>query len=663
MMTIILVVLVVVVSNRNFSRFADEVFNEKIQEVAHNVRFEISMQQTIAYDEVYGIAGRYDVITAIKEGNREKIRAIASSAEANRKCTYFSILDAEGKIIFRTDFPEQSGASLLHVHSVNEALTKKKCGVYFESTKEVPLAIRAAAPIFDETGTIIGAVTGGFRLDTDDWVDHVLEDYKAHCTVFLGDKRMATTIRREGSNERAVGTTLNNPAIYDEVIVKKQSYVGEATVVNVPMRVVYSPIVNEGDREALGILFVGMSRDRETMAVRNNIISNFTIMIAGLLIFVLILVGIIRAIVLPIRKMTQAAIGLADGNLDVDTQVQSKDETSILAKAFQKLSESLKTKTEVALAIAQGDMTVWVPLRSEQDGLGMALIRMRYSLYDSIKGLTGLAKAINEEAESLTQVNESLVNNATRSADQLKEIAGAIRILHTQTEQNAESSKNAGNLTQSAMNGSNDGREKMGRMVQAMESITKSSSEIKNIIRVIDDIAFQTNLLALNAAVEAARAGQHGKGFAVVAEEVRNLASRSAKAARETANLIEESIRQVELGSGVARETSDSLNVITDQVEQINKIVSTISVESVQQAKQLGEMTNTVSQVSSTADSNMQSVSDVSSVITSVKETAKELEGIIDHFKAHGDGKVMLTGIKYEGYIPPHGTFTHRNVQ
>jgi len=372
------------------------------------------------------------------------------------------------------------------------------------------------------------------------------------------------------------------------------------------------------------------------------------------------LVMVIRAIVLPIRKMTKAAIGLADGNLEVDTHVSSKDETSVLANAFQALSGSLKSKTDIARAIAQGDMTVWVPLRSEHDSLGMSLIQMRYGLYDSVKGLTGLAKSINEEAESLTQVNESLVRNATSSAEQLKEIAGSIRTLHTQTEQNAESSKNAGNLTQSAMGGSNDGREKMGRMVQAMASITKSSSEIKNIIRVIDDIAFQTNLLALNAAVEAARAGQHGKGFAVVAEEVRNLASRSAKAAKETADLIEESIRHVELGSGVAHETSDSLNTITDQVEQINKIVSSISVESVQQAKQLGDMTNTVSQVSSTADSNMQGVSDVSNVISSVKETTKELEGIINHFKAHENGKVMIEGVKYEGYIPPHGTFARQ---
>ena len=375
------------------------------------------------------------------------------------------------------------------------------------------------------------------------------------------------------------------------------------------------------------------------------------------MLFVIILFGIIRAIVNPIRKITKAAAELAEGNLEVDVNVHTKDETAILATAFKNLADSLNAKTDVALSIANGDLTVWVPLRSDNDKLGKCLVKMRYSLYDSLKGLKGLASSIGEETTNLAQVNQTLLDNSSHSAEQLKEIAGSISSFHTQTEQNADSARNAEHLTKSAMDGSNDGREKMGRMVHAMDAITKSAGEIKNIIRVIDDIAFQTNLLALNAAVEAARAGQHGKGFAVVAEEVRNLASRSAKAASETAGLIEESIRQVELGSNVAHETSDSLNVITDQVEQINKIVSSISEESDQQAKHLGEMTNTVSQVSSGADATMQSVSNVSNVIASVNNTVGELEEIVKHFKSNLGGMVMMEGMKYEGFIPGRGAF------
>jgi len=358
-----------------------------------------------------------------------------------------------------------------------------------------------------------------------------------------------------------------------------------------------------------------------------------------------------------VQALTTAASELAEGNLNVDVQVRTKDETAILATAFNTLAHSLRGKTEVALAIARGDLTVWVPLRSDHDRLGKCLVRMRYSLYDSIKGLKGLAESIGDQAASLTQVNQTLVDNATSSAEKLKEVAGSIRSSHTQTGKNADSARDAEKLTKSAMDGSNDGREKMGRMVQAMETITKGSDEIKKIIRVIDDIAFQTNLLALNAAVEAARAGQHGKGFAVVAEEVRNLASRSAKAASETAALIEESIRQVGLGSNVANETAESLNVITDQVEQISKIVATISEESDQQVKHLGEMTNTVSQVSAGADDTMQRASNVSEVIDSITKTSGGLNEIVQQFKSNPGGVVMLPGQTYPGFVPGHGAF------
>jgi len=397
--------------------------------------------------------------------------------------------------------------------------------------------------------------------------------------------------------------------------------------------------------------------ERVAGLVRNQSIAIWSALGLGAIVLLLYSWFTASGIVTPLRKITKAATELADGNLEIDVAVKTKDETAMLAAEFLELAHSLKGKTEVALAIARGDLTVWVPLSSDEDRLGKCLVRMRYSLYDSIKGLKGLAESISVEATSLAQVNQTLLDNSTHSSEQLKDISESIRSLHTQTEQNAGSARNAENLTKSAMDGSNDGREKMGRMVQAMETITKGSDEIKKIIRVIDDIAFQTNLLALNAAVEAARAGQHGKGFAVVAEEVRNLAARSAKAAKETADLIEESIRQVGLGSGVAHETSTSLNVITDQVEQINKIVSTISEESDHQAKHLGGMTDTVGQVSAGADATMHSISNVTEVIASINKTAGELEEIVIHFKANPGGQVMLAGHKYPGFVPGHGAF------
>jgi len=661
-MTTVLVVATVIVSTRTFTQFAQENFNEKIQTVANSINQEIEVMRVTASDQVSGLAQRADMVAATKESatpeGREKVVDIFSKFESGHRCDFFTLLDMEGKVVYRSANPKKSGDSLINeLRSAQETLKSKKPCVYFESTPGIPLAIRAASPVFDETGNMIGILTGGFRLDTINWVDEIQERYNVHCTTFLGDKRIATTIRKENSDDRAIGTELNNPKISDPVLVKRETAITETKVLGKPMKVFYSPIVNENDDKVMGMVFAGIPMERQLTMIRQNLWSNITITVVGLLIFGFILFGVAQAIVSPIRKMARAATELADGQLTVDLDIRSKDETAVLVTAFRNLADSLKAKTEVALAIAQGDLRVWVPLRSEHDALGMSLIRMRYGLYDSIKDLQGIATTVYEESASLSHVNESLVNNTTESVGQLKDISDSIRSLHSQTSQNAEHSRNAESLTKSAKDGSNEGREKMGRMVHAMQAITKSSDEIKKIIRVIDDIAFQTNLLALNAAVEAARAGTHGKGFAVVAEEVRNLASRSAQAARETAGLIEESIRQVGLGSSVAQETSDSLNGITDQVEQISKIVSSISAESDQQAKQLGEVTGVVGQVNATADANMQSVTEVTGVIESISKTAQGLDVITRHFKSNPEGKVMQPSGTNTGYIPLKGTF------
>ena len=656
-MTIVLSVAIVTVCTIGLSQFAEEMFTKEIDIFSRSLEQKIELQQILAADQVSGIATSVAMVSALREGSRERVRDIIVNFQSRNKCDFFIVMDVAGNVVFRTYPVESYGDSKKHVDSVHDALTQRMSDVYFDSTQGTTLSIRAVAPVLDENGAVIGAVAGGFRLDENEWVDRVQQIYGVECAVYIGETQIATTVRRQGTNERATGYRLENSDVRDRVFRQRQNYYGVIPVMGERMKALYRPIINEGNDEVIGMFFLGIPQYIQTDAVNAKARTSAIITFVGLLTFAAVLVWLVRAVVVPIRKMANAAEEMANGNLDVDLRVDTNDETAILATAFEHLTASLKAKTEVALAIAQGDLTVWVPLRSEHDVLGSSLIRMRYSLYDSIKGLSGLAKTVYEEAASLSQINQILVANSTQSSEQLKDVTESIRSIHTQTVQNAESAKEAGSLTKSAQDGSNDGREKMGRMVQAMEAITKSSGEIKNIIRVIDDIAFQTNLLALNAAVEAARAGQHGKGFAVVAEEVRNLASRSAKAASETAGLIEESIRHVGLGSNVASETSDSLNVITDQVEQINKIVSAISEESDRQTQRLGGITGTIGQVSATADANTQSVSKVSDVVSLIEQTARGLDAIIQHFKSNPDGKVMLDGKKYDGFVPTEGTF------
>ncbi len=639
------------VSTWIFRDYVQKDIFKDIQDISRNIKQEVKMLRFLAVDQVKGIAVQGDVVRAVQTRDRDEIAKIIGSFESLRKCEYFTIVDAEGKVVFRTSDPQKSGDIQRGMRSVDEVLATKKSCVYYESTPRVRLAIRAAAPILSEDGSILGVVSGGFRLDTESWVDYLKETYHAECTTFLGDERIATTVVQQ-DGRRAVGTKLVVPEILESVFSKREDVVREAPVVGTMMKVFYSPLYNDGDEKVMGILFAGIPMEQQAQIIRHNVLVNLSITVLALVIFIAILYVIVRAIVNPIRVMTVAAQDLAKGKLDVDLDVQSRDETGMLAEAFKNMADSLKKKTEVALSIAKGDLTTWVPMTSEFDELGMALIRMRYGLYDSIKDLSSLAESVYKEGENLSQTNAVLVANTTRSGDQLKEIVQAVGSLNEQTEQNTAKARDAESLTFKARDGSQNGREKMGRMIHAMDEITTGANEIKKIIRVIDDIAFQTNLLALNAAVEAARAGTHGKGFAVVAEEVRNLASRSAKAAKETGTLIEDSIRQVALGGEAANETSQSLNAITEQVDEISRIVSTISRESEKQRSNLGNVNAAIMRISEAAEENTRSVINASEAVVSISKTAQGLDVITRHFKSNPEGQVAPPAGRENAYVP-----------
>lgn len=654
-MTLLLLALTLYVSTVTFKKFVQETVDKEINVVARDINSEVDQLRWLALEQIKAISYRHDIIEAVKAKDSAEIYKIIDKYDTARKCEFFTILDVDGNVLARTSERDRTGDSQAHLPCVKIALEQKKAGVYFESTKRIPLSIRATSPILDPDGNLVGISCGGFRLDTEVWVKHIKDSFGVDSTTFVGKMRHITTLVHQSGEKKgqlAIGTELNDPVIIERIFDEKKDFHGESTVVGVQMKVYYRPVVAYNN-EVLGILFVGMPIEVQNGLVWGNLRTNLFIAIVGIIVFCVLLYWIVRRIVGPIHAMTNAAKELADGNFETNLDIRTGDEIEVLANAFHRVASSLKEKSEVALAISKGDLTTWVPLSSEHDALGTAFIEMRYALYDSIKDLSQLAQTVAVEGDNLTQTNERLVANTTESAAQLKEVADSIDSLNTQTKENATDARSAENLSTQAKDGAAKGREMMRRMVESMNGITKSSEEIKNIIKVIDDIAFQTNLLALNAAVEAARAGTHGKGFAVVAEEVRNLASRSAKAARETADLIEESIRQVDLGSKVADETAESLNAITDLVEQVNGITTKISGASDRQVEHLDKANRVISQVSETASQNTEAVTDSAQAVTQLSSTAQQLDVITKHFKSNEGGKVSPSKGTSPGYKPP----------
>jgi methyl-accepting chemotaxis protein len=233
----------------------------------------------------------------------------------------------------------------------------------------------------------------------------------------------------------------------------------------------------------------------------------------------------------------------------------------------------------------------------------------------------------------MSDASQSLSQGATEQAASLEEISSSITEIGSQAKSNADNAGQANNLVAAARDSAQQGDQQMKAMVGAMQEINTSSQQIAKIMKVIDDIAFQTNLLALNAAVEAARAGKHGKGFAVVAQEVRNLAGRSANAARETAGMIETSAAKVAGGLAVATATSASFDQIVGNVIKVADIVGEIAAASKEQAEGIGQISQGLTQIDQVAQRNTANAEETASAAQELAASATTIRRLLSRFQ------------------------------
>jgi methyl-accepting chemotaxis protein len=214
------------------------------------------------------------------------------------------------------------------------------------------------------------------------------------------------------------------------------------------------------------------------------------------------------------------------------------------------------------------------------------------------------ADQIDQGSQQIASSSQSLSEGASEQAANLEQISASLEEVTSMTNQNAENARQAAGLSEEAAKSSKKGQSEMNAMSQAMDEIKKSSAEISKIIKVIDEIAFQTNLLALNAAVEAARAGEAGKGFAVVAEEVRNLAQRSAEAAKNTSSMIEESTKRADNGVSIAQRVRTSLEEIGTSTTKVNTLLAEIASASKEQAEGVTQVSKGVNELDKVTQQN-----------------------------------------------------------
>ncbi|WP_435628687.1 methyl-accepting chemotaxis protein [Candidatus Ferrigenium straubiae] len=346
----------------------------------------------------------------------------------------------------------------------------------------------------------------------------------------------------------------------------------------------------------------------------------------------------LRAIVGEIKSIVEAAAVRGDFSvkMGMDGKAGYTKELSELLNQLSNVTETgLNDVLRVANALAKGDLTQTIA--KDYPGTFGEVKAGVNGTVENLKALVGDIKdatdTINTASKEIAAGNSDLSQRTEEQASSLEETASSMEELTSTVKQNAENAKQANQLAISSSDIAVKGGAVVGEVVTTMDAINEASRKIVDIISVIDGIAFQTNILALNAAVEAARAGEQGRGFAVVAGEVRNLAQRSAAAAKEIKTLIGDSVEKVEGGSKLVAQAGQTMEEIVNSIKRVTDIMSEITAASVEQSQGIEQVNLAITQMDEVTQQNAALVEEAAAAAESLEEQAQNLSVSVATFK------------------------------
>ncbi len=492
-------------------------------------------------------------------------------------------------------------------------------------------------------------------------IDRIAELTNDTVTIFQGDTRVATTVKRDGV--RQINTKVSDE-VKEQVLVKGLPFYGEAEVVGVMYQTAYTPI-RDASGNVIGIWYVGVSK-QFLDSLNTSFITTIGIFGLGILILsILIAVFVAKNISDPINKLKEAVEKAAQGDLTGEVVIGTHDEVGVLSRSFNSMTANMKQIISEIIGASEKVAAAAGEFSSNSLNMARSNQEVNNAIEEVAKGNTKQTQDISEVVKIMDKHGE-IINTIARGAGQqaekvnstsmavgqmvsgVEEVASSAQYAADTAEETAEVAGQGGQAVEKVVSGMENIKSKVFDAAHRIKELGERSQQIGEIIQVIDDIAEQTNLLALNAAIEAARAGEHGKGFAVVADEVRKLAERSSKATKEIAELINtiqggtdravsamnEGTQEVENGAGLAADAGRALERIIANVARTNDEIHKISKTAQQISEYSTEVVGAMEVVAGITEENSVATQEMASSSDEVIRAIEEIAAIAEESAA-----------------------------
>jgi methyl-accepting chemotaxis protein len=348
---------------------------------------------------------------------------------------------------------------------------------------------------------------------------------------------------------------------------------------------------------------------------------------------------LIESVATPINDANTVLAKVVDGHLSIKMDGQYRGEFDVMKRSINSTIEEFSTiinnVSETLQAVVNNDMTVRITrtFKGDFNKIKDSVNTIIESEGELLQNIAETSRFVNSGAKRIEAASASLAQGVSVQATTVKELTDSLEEIRTQTRANCDDAENADELSKVSISNASDGAEKMKSMLVSIEEIRIASGNIATIIKTIQDIAFQTNMLALNASVEAARAGAHGKGFNVVADEVRNLATRSQKASKETQSLINDAVNKITEGTFLANAASTALSKIVGNVNSVSDIITKIADSSTNQEKLVSDVFRSMNQIEHVVQSNSATSQETATAAIELSSQSEQLDDILQTFK------------------------------